>query len=87
MSLRFKDFVPEIKDGGGFFKSATVEQLSEPLDRVNSWVSQEKIDVINIETVALPNIHQEEGSSDTQLRASGDYSTYWYQFIRVWYKD
>lgn len=87
MLINFKDFVPEIKDEGGFFTTATVEQLSEPLERANSWITKEKIDVINIETVALPNIHQEEGSSDTQLRASGDYSTYWYQFIRIWYRS
>lgn len=86
--IKFQDFVPEIKDEGGFFKSATFEQLSEPLGRANEWIANNDVEVINVETVTLPNIFNpgEEGSTDTNLRSSGEFGTYWHQFIRVWYQ-
>ena len=45
------------------------------------------MDVIRVETVTLPNIHDvtEEGSSDTELHTS--HHTVWYQFVRLWYSD
>jgi hypothetical protein len=89
VKIQFKDFVPEAKDAGGIFRSATYEHLSEPLGGANEWISNNGIEVINIETVALPNIYNsgEEGSTDPHLRSSAEYGTYWHQFIRVWYRS
>ena len=84
--MDFKDFVPSVKDPGGFFKPATHEDLAETLARANAWIDQKGIDVINVETVVLPNMRIEEGPEDTELRTSGDMSSYWYQFIRVWFR-
>lgn len=86
--IEFRDFIPEMQNKGSFFKSATFEQFSEPLKRANEWIENDNIDVINVETVALPNIYApgEEGTTDVQLRVSGDMSSAWYQFIRIWYK-
>jgi hypothetical protein len=43
---------------------------------------------VTLETVVLPNIWHpyEEGSSDPSLRASGEMSTSWHQFLRCWYR-
>ena len=46
-------------------------------------------DVLNVETVVLPNIWSpyEEGSADVALGTSGEMPSHWHQFIRCWYED
>ena len=88
MSIAIIDFVPE-KKKGGMFKKGSVEHFDEVLQKLNSWIAQDNPDVINIETVVLPNIHdsEEEGSQDTELWTGGESSSQWYQLIRVWYRS
>ena len=54
----------------------------------NEWIAENGVDVVNIETVVLPEIWEkdEEGTTDVDIRTSGECSSYWHQFIRVWYK-
>lgn len=87
--IHFKDFVPEVKDKGGIFRPPVVELFAETLIEANTWLAHNKVDVVNIETVVLPNIHSkgEEGSVDTQLHTAGEMGSYWHQFIRVWYQS
>ena len=86
--INFRDFTPAMTDSGGLFKAPTIEEFHQALARANEWVAENKINVINLETVVLPNIYMpgEKGSSDTQLRTSGEMYSYWHQFIRVWYQ-
>jgi len=87
--LNFRDFAPTVTSPGGLFKMPTLEELSACVARANEWVVDNQINVVNIETVVLPNIHMpgEEGSTDTQLHTSGDMASRWHQFIRVWYQS
>lgn len=87
--ISFRDFTPAVKDRGGLFRQPTMEELSAAVARANEWAADNDIQVINIETVVLPNIHLpgEEGSADTQLHTSGDMGSRWHQFIRVWYQS
>ena len=87
MKLAFKDFKPEIKEKGGFFKRTTYESLNAALQRANDWIGAENPHVLNIETVVLPNLHIEEGSEDPDLCSNDDFPTFWHQFVRVWYKE
>ena len=72
--IKCKDFVPEIIKKGGFFTVAKAQEFQACLDQANEWISNHQIDVINIETIDLPNIHieLEEGSMDTNLETLGD---------------
>lgn len=84
--VKFKDFVPNIDKK--FLVSNDLESLSSTLERMNTWIRQnEMIEIINVETVALPNIHgsSEEGSTDPELSFQ-EYKPVWYQFFRVWYR-
>lgn len=88
MAITLKDFVPA-KGKGGMFKSGKVQHFDEVLAAMNQWIHENKdIEVVNIETVVLPNIHDsnEEGSQDTELWTGGESSSQWYQLLRVWYK-
>ena len=70
------------------FKSGSIQNLDEVIQDANNWISENGVDVLNVETVVLPNIHdkEEEGSTDTELWTGGESSSQWYQLIRVWYK-
>lgn len=86
MPIKFKDFAPKvIKETKFIFTSATVGTFQSALDEANLWISKNSIDVINIETVLLPEMHNEDRTTDTDLTTSGEMRSSWYQFIRIWY--
>lgn len=82
------DFAPKITKKGGLFKSAQIEGFQEIVKDMNDWISANNAEVINVETVLLPNIYDpdEEGSEDTMLGTGGQSNVSWYQLIRLWYK-
>ena len=86
--IEFKDFVADELSSAGFFKQATHESLRTVLGEVNGWIKASEVDVINVETVVLPNIHSphEEGSEDTSLHTKGDWTSTWHQVVRVWFR-
>ncbi len=84
MMIDFKDFAPQIKERG-FFKTE-FQTFGEALAAANQWIADSKINVVNVETVVLPEIWSEDGTEDPCLRSSGEMSSSWYQFIRVWFE-
>lgn len=86
--ILFRDFVPEQIKAPGLFQAAQYSPLSESLKEANAWIEEFQIDVVNFETVVLPNIHSphEEGSKDPGLRTAGEMMAMWHQFIRVWFR-
>jgi len=84
--IRFEDFAPRMTKSGLF--SREFEDFDAALAGVNEWIDQDGIDVVNIETVVLPQIWSkgEDGTTDVDLRVNGEWTTTWHQFIRVWYK-
>lgn len=83
------DFTPAVTKKGGLFKSAKIQKFQEIVDEMNEWIESNNPNIVNIETVLLPNIHDpdEEGSEDTMLGTGRESSSHWYQLIRVWYKE
>ena len=86
--IAYQDFVPRQLTRSGFLQAPSYETLRAALLAANRWIDEHQVRVLNVETVALPNIHAawEEGSEDTALHASGDLHSSWHQFIRVWYE-
>ncbi len=86
--VEFKDFVPERIKKGGFLSGAKYQALEDKVREANEWAEANGKEIINIETVVLPNIwdSDEEGSEDVDILTSGTNSSTWHQFIRVWYK-
>ncbi len=83
--IQFKDFAPQITKRGFF--SREFESFQEALAAANAWIRESQVDVVNIETVVLPEMWGEDGTTDTNLTTSGDMMNSWYQFIRVWYRE
>lgn len=88
MKITNKDFTPQILKKGGLFKTTEIETFDDLEAAMNKWINEENVDVVNIETVVLPNIHDadEQGSEDTMLGTGRESSSNWYQLIRVWHR-
>lgn len=86
---KFRDFVPKMLTSPKLFKAGEYESLEEAVAAANAWIDEEKIQLINIETVVLPNIWSrwEEGTTDVALGTSGEMPSHWHQFIRCWYDE
>lgn len=86
--IGFKDFVPRMLAEPGLFKAGEYESFDEAVAAANRWIKEYDINVVNMETVVLPNIWSrwEEGSKDVSLGTSGDSPSRWHQFVRCWYK-
>lgn len=84
--IQFKDFVPEVLEPARFLRPLSAEAFEVAAQRASDWASQPGVNVINVETVVLANMHHknEEGSGDTSLPVTADMGTTWHQFVRVW---
>jgi hypothetical protein len=87
--ISYRDFAPRQLTPAGFLKQAAFESLDQTLAGVNDWIAQINVDVVNVETVVLPNVwspHQ-KGTTDPQMVTQSDFAVAWNQFIRVWYRN
>lgn len=83
MPITYKDFFPRLITPGFFVDE--YEPLPSTVDRANQWLSEANVEVLNIETVVLPNIDRAADANQTGIRTSGEMSSFWYQVVRVWY--
>jgi hypothetical protein len=74
--IAFKDFLPVWSEA-----SQEYESLESVLERVNLYVHDNGLRVINIETVVLPNI-DETGRAAYDTAGSDE----WCQVIRLWFE-
>ena len=86
--LSFRDFAPAVLKRAGFLQPAVYDSFEHAVEEAGTWIEQEAVDVITVETVVLPNLHRphEEGTTDPDLSTSVDSWTDWNQFVRVWYR-
>jgi hypothetical protein len=84
MIIGYKDFLPAVLKSGLF--STEHEMLPAAVVRANEWIAESGVNVINVETVVLPNVEQVEDASQVGIRTSGELSSYWFQVVRVWYE-
>ena len=86
-TIKYHDFLPQEIERGGLFGGVDYSGFDSCVVAMNQWLEQNPVNVIRVETVTLPNMHnvEEDGSTDTELHASG-YAV-WYQFVRLWYSD
>lgn len=88
--LQFKDFVPRQLSPPGFFKPEEHEAFDAAVKEANAWLQEnaERVQLINLETIVLPNIHSpwEEGSTDASLGTSAESASRWHQVLRCWYQ-
>ena len=86
-NIRYQDFLPKESSREGFFGGVDYASFDSCVDAMNHWLERNPVQVMRVETVMLPNIHNpnEEGSGDTELLTTQ--TTNWYQFVRLWYTE
>jgi len=84
MAIAFKDFVPAVIKSG--FLSSEYELFPAVVQRANEWIATSGVQVLNVETLVLPNVSDEDEAQQTNIRTSGEMSSYWRQILRVWYE-
>ncbi|MCB9230575.1 MAG: hypothetical protein H6581_02880 [Bacteroidia bacterium] len=87
--IQYQDFFPTLEKAG-IFTADKIESLQDPLSRMNTWIEDNPgIEVINIETVVLPNIYKKSTSSTSNpsLKTEPSQSDKWYQGFRIWYRE
>jgi hypothetical protein len=80
--IKYRDFAPTSEELGLLGKPA-LSSLDSAVEQANQWITAFDVDVVNIETVVLPNMHDESTTDQAEL----EHSTYWYQIVRVWHRD
>jgi hypothetical protein len=86
--IAFRDFVPSQLAAPALMKPGTYESLEQVLTAANAWIDSQNIDVLNVETVVLPNLWTPHsgGSADPNRVLQPGFAEAWNQFIRVWYR-
>jgi len=88
--INFKDFSINVLKKKTILNYPEFEPLEETLLRLNNWIEENEIMVLNVETLMMPNIF--EGSSKrtsskgAYKTTSGGEKSWWYQIFRVWYQ-
>jgi hypothetical protein len=94
--IKYKDFAPRITERGPFGGPSEYESFSEVVSEVNQWIASTTIQVINVETVVLPD--RIEGTSDDvyglttsnafhPVMISQGLTINCFQCVRVWYRE
>jgi hypothetical protein len=86
--IAYRDFAPRQIAAGGLLKAPEFESFDRALAEANAWIESDRVEVVTIETVVLPNVWSpyEEGTKDANIITQGDFATHWNQFVRVWYR-
>lgn len=86
--IAYRDFAPTQTSSAGLFKTATYETLDQVLAAANAWIQTNNINVLNVETVVLPNLHvsNDKGTSAPSQVLQPGFAEAWNQFIRIWYR-
>lgn len=84
MAVAFKDFFPQVTQSG--FLSNDYESFQQVVNRANEWMAGSGVQVLSVETLVLPNVSNEAEALHTNIRTSGEMSSYWRQILRVWYE-
>ena len=94
--IQYKDFAPRITERGPFGGASEYESFSEVVSAVNQWIESATMQVINVETVVLPD--RIEGTSDGVYGVTVSNGFYpvmisqgvtinYFQCVRVWYRE
>jgi hypothetical protein len=95
--IKYKDFAPRITERGPLGGASEYETFAEVVSAVNQWIESTTIQVINVETVVLPDWSIESTSDDVYgvATSNGFYPVMisqglainCFQCVRVWYRE
>jgi hypothetical protein len=85
--IAFHDFIPRRQGKRLLGLLTDYENLHELVTRVNLWIEQHHIDVLNVETVLVTSLPKEtEASPKVEMTSQANVSST-IQIVRVWYRE
>jgi hypothetical protein len=84
--IAFQDFIPQRQGKRLLGLLTDYENLHELVSRVNLWIEQHHIDVLNVETVLLTSLPKGTEASPNVEMTSQANVTSTIQMLRVWYR-
>jgi hypothetical protein len=87
--IAHRDFLPQQLAPAAFLKPAVFEPFAHTLEAANAWIRSEGIEVVNVETVVLPNLwisHRPDPTNPSMV-LNPQFAEACNQFIRVWYRS
>jgi hypothetical protein len=85
--IAFHDFIPRRQGKRLLGLLTDYENLHELVTRVNVWIEQQHIDVLNVETVLVTSLPKEnEASPNVEMTSQANVSST-IQIVRVWYRE
>ena len=85
--IAFHDFIPRRQGKRLLGMLTDYENLHELVTRVNLWIEQHHIDVLNVETVLVTSLPKEDEASPKVEMTSQANVTSTIQIVRVWYRE
>lgn len=82
-----QDFAPRIIKRGPFGGPAEYESFSEVVSAVNQWSENGMTQVINVETVVLPDSSESTSDGVYVVTVNSGITVNCFQCVRVWYKE
>lgn len=82
--IGFRDFAPKLNKKPGIWRAGDLDSFESAVAAAGAWIEKSGVRVIQIETVVLPNIHLEDGTTDVELLNREPVRTY--QFVRIWFE-
>ena len=94
--IKFNDFAPRITKRGPFGGPSEYESFSDVVSVANQWIENSTIQVMNVETVVLPDSLESTsdgvygvaiGNGFYPVMVSQGLTINCFQCVRVWYRD
>ena len=94
--IKCQDFAPRITKRGTFVGAAEYESFSDVVSAANQWIENSTIQVINVETVVLPDSLESTsdgvygvaiGNGFYPVMVSQGLTINCFQCVRVWYRE
>ena len=86
--IAFHDFIPRRQGKRLLGVLTDYENLHELVSRVNLWIEQQHIDVLNAATVLVTSLPKEETEASPKVRMESQANALsTYQIVRVWYRE
>lgn len=83
--LVFKDFAQKVIKEPGWFFNGNLEPVEDSLKRINNWIKDQGVELINIETIMLP--YSSSGYADIPVKMTyGNGYVFLVPTFRVWYR-
>lgn len=87
MGIGYKDFVPQVVNKQLFGAIKEYEDIAEVVSRVNRWLEQQPVRVLNVETVQMAKAIRDDDERTPAYVENMAGTQVSFQVVRVWFEE